>query len=67
MVQATDLVCDVFANHPSAFDVFERHGMCEDCKQSPPPVPVSHFVEKHCNGQIDAFLSELNDHIASSN
>lgn len=63
MIQADDLVCDVFAKHPNVFDVFERYGMCEDCKQSPPPVSVSHFANRHCNGQIEEFLIELNTHI----
>lgn len=58
--QATDLVCDVLNQHASAWDVFERHGICEDCKQSPPPVPIQHFVDKHCEGRIEEFLNELN-------
>ncbi len=63
MIQAHDLVCDIFQKHPEAFDVFERHGMCADCKQSPPPVTVSHFANKHCNGNVEGFLHELNQHL----
>jgi hypothetical protein len=60
MFKSEDLVCDVLAKHPQTWDVFERHGICEDCKQSPPPVPIMHFVEKHCDGKLDEFLQELN-------
>jgi len=60
MFKSQDLVCDVLSNHPAAWAVFERHGICADCRQSPPPVPISHFVEKHCEGRIDEFLEELN-------
>lgn len=63
MIQADDLVCDVFSKYPKAFDVFERHGMCDDCKSSPPPVPVTHFVSRHCDGRIEEFLQELNSYI----
>lgn len=59
MIAATDLVCDVLTKHPAAWSVFESHGMCEDCKKSPPPVPVMHFVNKHCDGKIDEFLQEI--------
>jgi len=54
-----DLVCDVLAKYPQVFSVFERHGMCEECKQSPPPVPLALFASKHCNGEIEKFLEEL--------
>ncbi len=64
MIAPTDLVCDILNRHPSAWPVFERHGMCEDCKASPPPVSVHHFVDKHCEGKIGEFLSELNAAIA---
>lgn len=60
MYKAEDLVCDVLNETPTAFAVFERHGMCQDCKDNPPPVPIRHFAEKHCQGRIDEFLAELN-------
>ncbi len=53
------LVCDVLREYPQTWDVFLRHGMCEDCKTSPPPVPIQHFVDKHCDGQLESFLAEL--------
>ncbi len=58
--QATDLVKDVLSTHAQAWAVFERHGICEDCRNDPPPVPIQHFVDTHCDGKIDEFLDELN-------
>ncbi|MBI1388827.1 MAG: hypothetical protein GC154_10315 [bacterium] len=66
MFLPTDLVCDVLQRHPEAFSVFERHGMCEDCRQSPPPVPIAHFAEKHCDGRVEAFISELSECVGAS-
>ncbi|MGI6456886.1 MAG: hypothetical protein ACOX5R_14875 [bacterium] len=63
MIRADDLVCNVITNHPEAFTVFERHGMCEDCKMDPPPVSISHFANKHCEGRIEDFLRELNEQV----
>lgn len=64
LLQATDLVCDVLANHTAAWEVFENHGICADCKHNPPPVPIQHFVDMHCDGRIDEFLHELNSAIS---
>lgn len=55
------LVCDVLSQFPTTWDVFLRHGMCEDCKDSPPPVPIQHFVNKHCGGKTEMFLAELQE------
>ena len=63
MFQPDDLVCDVLTNYPQTWDVFIRHGICKDCQQSPPPVPVMHFVNKHCGGQIELFLQELKNSV----
>lgn len=67
MYQSDDLVCEVLTRHPAAWNVFVRHGMCEDCKQSPPPVPISHFATKHCDGRIEDFLNELNGELGLIN
>lgn len=53
-------VRDVIQTYPKAFEVFLRHGMCEDCKADPPPVPLHHFARKHCGGDVPGLLSELN-------
>ncbi len=64
-INAHDLVCDVLQKYPAAWAVFERHGMCEDCKTAPPPVPIQHFVDQHCNGNIFEFLQEIQHAIQS--
>lgn len=66
MIRADDRVSDVLGRYPKAFEVFERHGMCEDCRESPPPVPVSHFIHRHCGGRAEEFLGELNAHVFGS-
>ena len=59
MFKPDDLVRDVLSNHPETWEVFERHGICCDCRKSPPPVPLQHFVDKHCEGRMDEFIQEL--------
>lgn len=52
-------VKDLLAAHPEVFPVFLRHGMCADCKDDPPPVPLSHFARKHCGGNFAVLLREI--------
>ena len=52
-------VSDLLAAHPEAFGVLLAHGMCEDCKAAPPPVPLGHFATKHCNGDLSGLIAEL--------
>ena len=59
MFDPDDLVSDVLARHPACWAVFLRHGMCEDCRASPPQKPIRHFVQMHCDGKLDAFIAEL--------
>ncbi len=40
-ISETTTVRDLLTRHPETFDVFLRHGMCEDCKAAPPPVPAA--------------------------
>ena len=40
-------VCDLLTHHPQTFAVLESHGMCADCKASPPPAPLHHFSSRH--------------------
>ena len=56
-------VKDILDRHPHLFSIFEARGMCEDCKVSPPPVPVGHFAMKHCGGDIEGLLAELERNI----
>lgn len=53
-------VRELLSAHPSAFDVLLGHGMCADCKENPPPVPLSHFARKHCADDLAGLLKELN-------
>jgi hypothetical protein len=59
-------VCDLLAEHPQVFEVFERHGMCADCRVAPPPVPLQHFVDKHCQGDLAGFLREIEARLAAN-
>lgn len=52
-------VRDLLTAYPQTFDVFLAHGMCADCKMNPPPVPLSHFAGKHCNGDLTGLVEEL--------
>lgn len=61
----TTTVRDLLTRHPETFDVFLRHGMCEDCKADPPPVPLHHFARKHCGGDVQGLISELEASMAS--
>lgn len=55
----------VLTNFPQAFAVFERHGMCAECKIQPPPVPLHHFAGKHCAGDVAGLIRELADAIGN--
>ncbi|UCD74606.1 MAG: hypothetical protein JSV91_12555 [Phycisphaerales bacterium] len=57
-------VCDLLSRYPRAFSVFEAHGMCEDCKAAPPPVPLHHFSQKH-GVPLDQLIGELSEVIAA--
>lgn len=59
-------VKDLLAAHPQVFPVLLSHGMCADCQAAPPPVPLGHFAEKHCGGNIDGLLEEFQQAIQSS-
>lgn len=51
-------VRDILRSHPQLFPVFESHGMCEDCKAAPPPVPLHHFSSKH-GVPLERLIAEL--------
>ena len=59
------LVCDLLTKHPQTFAVFESHGMCADCKASPPPVPLHHFSSRH-DVPLNRLIAELNTAISAS-
>ncbi len=59
-------VRDLLTNHPEAFGILAGHGMCEDCKHNPPPVPLQHFAAKHCGGNTEGLIRELQGAIEAS-
>jgi hypothetical protein len=59
MIDGNTTVHDLLGRHPETFTVFLAHGMCADCQADPPPVPISHFAMKHCEGNLDELLGEL--------
>ena len=52
-------VNDLLASYPEAFSVLLNHGMCADCQANPPAVPLAHFAKRHCGGDIDGLLEEI--------
>ena len=58
-IDSATTVKDLLSVHPEVFDVLVGHGMCEDCKADPPPVPLGHFAEKHCGGDLEGLLDEI--------
>jgi hypothetical protein len=52
-------VRELLTAYPQVFPILLGHGMCEDCQDDPPPVPLGHFAAKHCNGDIRGLLQEL--------
>jgi len=52
-------VRDLLTQHPEAFDVLAARGMCEDCQADPPPVPLHHFADKHCDGDLKGLICAL--------
>lgn len=59
VIHSFTTVQDLILAYPQAFDVLARHGMCESCRLSPPPVPLEHFARKHCQGDVRGLLAEL--------
>lgn len=55
----TTTVREVLTAFPQAAEVLLRHGMCADCQESPPPVPLHHFATKHCAGDVVGLIKEL--------
>lgn len=58
-ITETTTVRDLLAAHPHVFSVLLGHGMCADCQQDPPAVPLQHFATKHCAGDIQGLLGEI--------
>lgn len=63
-IEESTTVRDLLKAHPNVFQVLLGHGMCEDCKADPPPVPLGQFAKKHCGGNISGLIEELNQTIS---
>ena len=60
-ISETTTVKDLLSAHPEVFPVLLRHGMCADCQEDPPPVPLSIFAVKHCGGNLLGLLKEIRE------
>ena len=58
-IDGSTTVRELLTKHPGAFDVLASHGMCQSCKDNPPPVPLAHFAHKHCDGDLQNLINEL--------
>lgn len=65
MMNGDTTVRELLSTHPNVLDVLLGHGMCADCREDPPPVPLSHFAHEHCAGDLPSLLAELNEVIQS--
>lgn len=52
-------VREMLTLHPIASGVMIEKGMCESCQANPPELPLAAFAKKHCGGDLDGLLSEL--------
>jgi len=59
LIDEATTVRDLLTHFPQTFGVLSAHGMCADCKDDPPPVPIRHFALKHCGGDTAGLLAEL--------
>jgi hypothetical protein len=59
LITPASTVKDILTACPELFDVFLARGMCESCQDSPPPVPLHIFAIKHCGGDIEGLIEEL--------
>ena len=58
-IDGNTTVRDLLTEHPNTFDVLVSHGMCQDCKDDAPPVPLEHFAKKHCGGDLKSLIEEV--------
>ena len=58
-IDGNTTVRDLLTKHPNAFDVLVSHGMCQECKDNPPPVPLEHFAQKHCDGDLKNLIDKV--------
>ena len=62
-IDGNTTVRDLLTTYPAAFDVMASHGMCQSCKDNPPPVPLviqpNHFAHKHCGGDLAGLIAQV--------
>ncbi len=66
-INGATTVRDLLTNYPGAFDVLVSHGMCRECKVNPPPVPLEHFAQKHCGGNLKGLIEQIEAAINNKN
>lgn len=59
-------VRELLTTHPDTFAILLDRGMCADCEAAPPPVPLRHFADKHCGGDVTGLIRELNEAVKST-
>ena len=64
-IDGATTVKELLDTHPGVFDILLAHGICESCQTAPPPVPLHHFATKHCGGNLNGLIAELEDKIQS--
>lgn len=58
-IDANTTVRELLCSYPQTFEILVSHGMCEDCKHDPPPVPLHHFAQKHCRDDLAGLIAQL--------
>lgn len=58
-IDGNTTVRDLLTTHPNAFGVLASHGMCQSCRDNPPPVPLAHFARKHCDGDLENLIKQV--------
>ena len=66
-ISGATTVRDLLVNHPDAFDVLASHGMCQDCRVDPPSVPLDHFAQKHCGGDLNGLIEQIRTTVTNKN
>jgi hypothetical protein len=59
MITPVTTVKEILTSYPEVFPIFEKYGICDDCRTMPPPVPLGHFALHHCNGDVAGLIDEL--------
>jgi hypothetical protein len=66
-IDGNTTVRELLTEHPIAFEVLVSHGMCQDCKDNPPLVPLEHFARKHCEGELKNLIEQVEAAIHDDN